>query len=141
MPKIVPGGSRPGTQLATLSPDPAHLEAEMVPQTLTLRDIQILIAATVFLLGCMCFLLGAFVLVTRGYSREVRALAAHTAKLSQKGVAQEITGLVNSASELVGALNQLVRTASGVGVFLILLGLMMIASTYWAALHIEWAAG
>jgi hypothetical protein len=51
-----------------------------------------------------------------------------------------VTGLVSSASELVAAINQLVRTASGIGIFLISLGLLMLAAGYWIILHINWAA-
>jgi hypothetical protein len=108
----------------------------MIP--VSLSDAQILFAGTVFVLGCLCILLGAFVLITRGYSTEVRSLAAHTARLAQKGVAQEVSGLVTSASQLVSSLNDLVRTASGVGVFLISLGLVMIVSAYWVLQQIQW---
>lgn len=111
----------------------------MVP--LTLYDIQLLIAASLFLLGIVCFITGTIILVTRGYSRELRMLAAHTARISQKGLAEEMAGLVSSASELVAAINQLVRTASGIGVFLVLLGLVMIVSSYWMVLQIEWPLG
>jgi hypothetical protein len=110
----------------------------MIP--LNLVDLQILIAAVVLVLGFLCVVIGILVLITRGYTREVRALAVQTARLGQKGVAQEVTGLVNSASELVTAINQLVRTASGIGVFLILLGLAMLSAGYWIILHIDWAA-
>ncbi len=108
----------------------------MVP--LTLRDMQIFIAAALFIMGCLCILLGAFVLITRGYSREIRTLAVNTARLGQKGMAQEVAGLVTSASELVSSINQLVRTASGVGVFLVSLGLVMIGASYWMILQIQW---
>ena len=101
----------------------------MIP--LSTIDMQMIIAVTVFILGCMCILLGIFVLVSRGYSKEIRALAAHSARLGRKGMAEEVTGLVNSASVLVGALNSLVKTASGAGLFLILLGVGMIAGSYW----------
>jgi hypothetical protein len=113
-----------------------YLEAQMIP--LSMSDMQIFIAAAVFLLGCMCIVLGALVLISRAYSREVRSIAAHTAKLGQKGVASEITGLVQSASELVGAINQLVRTANGIGVFLIALGISMLSASYWIILQIQW---
>lgn len=108
----------------------------MIPLNFT--DVQIVIAGAVFLLGCMCVVFGTFVLISRGYSKEVRALASHTARIGQKGVAQEITGLVNSASELVASLNQLVKTANGIGVFLIVLGLAMMGAAYWMILQIEW---
>ena len=101
----------------------------MIP--LSTIDMQMIIAATVFVLGGMCVLLGIFVLVSRGYSKEIRALATHSARLGRKGMADEITGLVNSASELIAALNSLVKTASGAGLFLIILGIGMIAASYW----------
>lgn len=103
-------------------------------------EVQIVIAAAVFILGCMCVVLGTFVLITRSYSKEIKSLASHTARLGQKGMADEITGLVNSASELVGALNQLVKTASGAGLFLVTLGMGMIASSYWVVTQIQWPA-
>ena len=107
----------------------------MIP--FTVIDMQIVIGSAVFVLGCMCVLLGIFVLVTRGYSRDIRALASHTARLGQKGMAEEITGLVRSATELVGALSGLVKTASGAGMFLITLGMVMIASAYWVVTQIQ----
>lgn len=109
----------------------------MIP--LSLRDLQIIIAAAVFLMGSLCMLIGVLVLITRGYSREVRALASHSAQLAEKGLAEEVTGLVNSASTLVGSINSLVRTASGVGIFLVTLGLVMIFAAYWVLLQIQWA--
>lgn len=108
----------------------------MIP--LSMNDLQIFIATAVFVLGCMCIILGALVLVSRGYSREVRAIAVHTAKLGQKGVASEVAGLVNSASELVASINQLVRTANGIGMFLISLGLGMLVAAYWIIQQIQW---
>ena len=107
----------------------------MIP--LSTIDMQMIIGVTIFILGCMCVLLGIFVLVSRGYSREIRALATHSARLGRKGMAEEVTGLVNSASELVGALNSLVRTASGAGLFLIILGIGMIAASYWVVEQIQ----
>ena len=107
----------------------------MIP--LSTIDMQMIIGATIIILGCMCVLMGIFVLVSRGYSREIRALATHSARLGRKGMAEEVTGLVNSASELVGALNSLVKTASGAGLFLIILGIGMIAASYWVVEQIQ----
>ena len=53
----------------------------MIP--LSFNDIQLLIAAAVFVLGFLLILIGALVMVSRSYSREVRTLAAHTARLGQ----------------------------------------------------------
>ena len=111
----------------------------MIPLTQT--DAQILIAGTVFILGCLCIILGAFVLIFRSYSSELRVLATHTARLGQKGLVEEVTGLVNSASELLAAMNQLSKTASGVGILLIMLGLIMISASYWVVTQVEWTMG
>ena len=107
----------------------------MIP--LSSQDMQIMIAATIFTLGCLCVLLGAIVLVTRGYSRELKTIAAQSAKLGQKGLAQDVTSLVKSATELVGAINGLVRTASCVGITLITLGASMIVASYWVLRQID----
>jgi hypothetical protein len=110
----------------------------MIP--VSLHEMQILMAAAAFVMGCLCIMLGMLVLITRGYSSEVKALASHTAKLGQKGITQEATGLVSSASELILSINQLVRTASGVGTFLLLSGMTMIAAAYWVVTQIQWPA-
>ncbi len=108
---------------------------------LSLSDFQVLIAVALFILGCLCVLLGAFVLIGRGNTGDVKMLAAHTARLAQKGLAEEVTGLVNGASALVAGLNDLVRTSNGTGVFLITLGLMMIGASYWILTQVNWPAG
>lgn len=108
----------------------------MIP--LSLHEIQLIIAATLFFIGCICSLLGIFLLVTRGYSREVNSIAAHTAKLGQKGLTQEIAGLVVSATELVASINNLSRTASGVALMLIAIGMGMIGGAYWIFERMQW---
>lgn len=107
----------------------------MIP--LSFQELQILIAAVAFIMGCLCVLIGIFMLVSRGYSKEVRTIAAHASRLGHKGISHEVTGLVNSAAELLMAINQLVRTASGIGVFLILLGLSLLAASYYVIQQIE----
>jgi hypothetical protein len=107
----------------------------MIP--LSIRDMQILIAAAVFLFGIAFVILGTYILLTRGYSKEVSALASQTAKLGQKGLAEDVSTLVTSASELVLSINQLIRTASGIGVFLIALGLLMLAMAYWIVMQVQ----
>jgi hypothetical protein len=101
----------------------------MIP--LTVNDMQILIAAVVFAFGCISVLLGVFILLRRGFSREMQTIAKHSALMGQKGVAKDVTGLVSSASDLVTSINSLVRTSSGVGIILITLGMVMIAGSYW----------
>jgi hypothetical protein len=111
----------------------------MIPLSYT--DLQIIIAAGVFLLGCLSVVIGVLILLSRSYSKELQTIAAHTARLGQKGMSHEISGLVQSAAELTSSINQLVRTANGIGVFLISLGMIMIAASYWLIQQIEWNLG
>ena len=67
----------------------------------------------------------------------VHKIAVQTTELAEKGVAEEVAGLVGNASTLIVPLNQLVKTAAGIGVFLIILGSLMIASAYWLTLQIN----
>jgi hypothetical protein len=108
----------------------------MIP--LSFQEIQLIVAATLFFIGCICTLLGILLLVTRGYSREVNSIAANTAKLGQKGLTQEIAGLVVSATELVASINDLSRTASGVALMLIAIGMGMIGGAYWIFERMQW---
>ncbi|MEJ2011878.1 MAG: hypothetical protein P8X64_06585 [Anaerolineales bacterium] len=94
----------------------------MIP--LTFNDVQMLLSAALFVLGFLLVLIGSFVMVNRGYSREISALAKHTAR--------------HSANELVASITSLVRTASGIGVFLIMLGLGMLGASYWVLQQVQW---
>jgi hypothetical protein len=103
--------------------------------TITLIEIQLAMAAGLFLIGAIAILVGVIVLITRASGREVRTLAAQTAHLAQKGLAEEVAGLVGNASSLLSATNELVRTTAGVGVFLSLLGFALMAAGAWVALQ------
>ena len=87
----------------------------------TIFEAQFVITAVIFLLGSICFLVGIYILLRRGYTREIQSLATKTALLGQKGISSEVSGLVTSASELVYAINQLVKLLKTGGVYFILI--------------------
>jgi hypothetical protein len=89
-----------------------------------------------FLLGFLTFIAGILILVFRTSSSEVKALATQTARLAQKGIAEEVAGLVGNASTLVDAMDQLVRTTRGIGIFLTVLGLLMMGVACWLAIQV-----
>ncbi len=89
-----------------------------------------------FFLGFLSFIAGILILVFRTPSNEVKALATQTARLAQKGIAEEVAGLVGNASPLVDAMDQLVRTTRGIGIFLTALGLLMMGAACWLAIQI-----
>jgi len=82
-----------------------------------------------FILGTLMVLFGLVILAKRAFGDEVKALAASTSKLAQKGITDDIAGLVGNASALMNALQEMIKTARGVGVFLILTGGIFIASS------------
>jgi len=57
--------------------------------------------------------------------------------LAQKGIAEDVAGLVGNASSLLSATNELVRTSAGIGVFLAVLGVVLMAAATWLVLQIS----
>jgi len=88
-------------------------------------DIQIIMSGTFFLLGLLSFLAGLLVLVVGSWRSDLRTLTTQTTKLAQKGITEDISGLVGNASALLDAINSLILTTRGIGVFLTLLGVFL----------------
>ncbi len=103
---------------------------------MSVSDLVLTMASCLFVLGVLCIIAGFIILVTRVAGREMKVIAQQTAQLAQKGLSDEVAGLVGNASSLVEAMNQLVRTAAGVGVFLTLIGLVFIAAAYYLAMQL-----
>jgi hypothetical protein len=99
------------------------------------HNILLLMAAILFVLGMITMLAGIIILSTRAMSKDMRTLATQTTKLVQKGIAEDVAGLVGNATTLLESVNQLVRTATGIGVFLTVLGFIIIAAACWLALQ------
>jgi len=104
---------------------------EITPLTLLLYT-----ALSLFLLGIGTFIAGIVVLLYRVSGRHMRTLATQTTTLAQKGVTEEIAGLVGNASNLLDSVNQLLRTTAGIGVFLCILGILMIGGACWLAVQL-----
>ncbi len=100
-------------------------------------DLKLLMVVGLFVLGVITLLVGILLLVTRSAGKEVRTLASQTAKLARKGIAEDVAGLVGNASNLLSATNELVRTSAGIGVFLAVLGFLLMAGAIWLVLQIS----
>jgi hypothetical protein len=94
-----------------------------------LNDILFLMIASLFLMGMITFCAGVIVLLRRTMGQEIRTLATQTNRLAEKGVLDGVAGLVGNTSALLEATNQLVRTAAGIGIFLIFVGLGLISAS------------
>jgi len=100
-------------------------------------DIKLLMVIGLFILGAITLLIGILLLITRSAGKEVRALATQTARLAKKGIAEDVAGLVGNASNLLSATNELVRTSAGIGVFLAILGFLLMVVATWLVLKIS----
>ncbi len=104
--------------------------------SITGQEVLVFMAAVIFLLGMISTTSGIVLLVSRTTSQEVRTLAVQTARLAQKGLADQVAGLVGNATNLLDALNEMVKTTAGVGVFLIIVGLVFMAAGSYLVIRI-----
>lgn len=98
--------------------------------------IQILLAVMIsltFLMGAVTFFMGVFKIFSRASGGEVQTVAAETARLVNKGLLEEMAGIVGQSSELMNSVNQMVRTERGSGVTLVMIGIIMMAGSIGAA--------
>ncbi|MEK6255985.1 MAG: hypothetical protein N2C13_01550 [Chloroflexota bacterium] len=105
------------------------------------EEISLIIVGIIFVLGLGTFCAGVFVLVARALGRDTNTIAKQTTRLAQKGITDDIAGLVGNASALVDATNQLIKTAAGIGIFLTILGLSLMGLAIWLAIYLGlWTA-
>ena len=99
-------------------------------------QILLVMALALFGLGMLTTITGIVILASRVTSKDLTTIASQTARLAQKGMAEEVAGLVGNASALLESMNQMIRTTAGVGAFLTLFGLALMAIACWLALKI-----
>ena len=81
-------------------------------------------------LGFISFVTGFIVLISRVLGKGITKIANETQKVIQKGITEEIASIIGNASVLIESLNQLVTTAAGIGVFLMVLGVLLMAGSF-----------
>ena len=87
-----------------------------------LNDLLLTMSVSSFLMGLLTFGIGVFILATRVTGKGLQTVTEQTAQLASKGVAEEIAGLIGNASTLLKTMQEMVRTAAGVGIFLTITG-------------------
>ena len=97
---------------------------------MTLDSILLGMGACLFVLGLISTGAGIIILISKSMGSELKEITQQTAKLAQHGIADDMAGLVGNASSLIEALNQLVRTSSGVGIFLVIAGFILLGASY-----------
>jgi dihydrodipicolinate synthase/N-acetylneuraminate lyase len=89
-------------------------------------------ALAVFSVGIVACVSGIGTMLSREYQQAIKALAAQSKSLHARALQEMgVVPVIDSSARLVQAVNQLIRTAVGVGAFLCLLGLALCLIGYW----------
>lgn len=92
---------------------------------MTIYDIARVLSAMasgLFLIGLITFATGVAVLVIRSIGQDTRIISKSIAQITEKGITDDISGLVGNASSLMTATTNLIQTTKGIGVFLVISG-------------------
>lgn len=100
-------------------------------------QIMITLIAILFSLGGLTFLSGIVILAISAANQGIKSLATQVTNLAQKGITDDISGLVGNAANLIQGLDQLSKTRAGIGVFLTVLGLLMMIGACIFAIKIQ----
>ncbi|NLE83840.1 MAG: hypothetical protein GX603_05950 [Chloroflexi bacterium] len=95
------------------------------------NQIILSISVVLFAMGIICLVLSVFILAKQAMSRNIQTIADATTKLAEKGITDGVSGLVGNASLLIGSLNDLAKSNTGIGVFLVFLSLVLFAGAYY----------
>lgn len=98
-----------------------------------------LLTISLFLMGVgtVSFFSGLIVILTKIMGGSVTKIALETKKIVQKGIAEEVAGLVGNASILLNSINELIKTATGVGVFLIIIGIFFMTGSVYLLIQLQ----
>jgi hypothetical protein len=94
-------------------------------------NIRIAMGLTFFPVGLFSILSGLIILMSGPYRTEAKILAQQSARLSQKGLTDNISLVAQSATSLVESVNGLIKTSSGNAIVLIIVGAILEGATYW----------
>ena len=100
-------------------------------ELLTPANLRLVMGLAFFPLGLASIIAGLVILVAGPYRQEAKILAEQSAKISQKGLTGDISLVTQSATALVDAVNNLIRTSSGNAVVLIIVGVICELAAYW----------
>ncbi len=97
---------------------------------MSVNDFILTMAVSALGMGFITFLIGVIVVVAKVMGKETQTIAAETTKLAQKGITDDVSGLVGNASVLLDSLKEFVRTAAGMGIFLVMTGILLMACAF-----------
>jgi hypothetical protein len=95
------------------------------------ENVRLIMGSVFFVVGLLPICAGLAILVFGPYRQEAKILAAQTARISQKALTDNIAAITQSATALVEAVNNLIKTSSGNAIVLIVVGAISEAAAYW----------
>lgn len=87
-------------------------------------------ATIVFFVGVVVLLAGIIILIVQASGKNVKTVSESVSKLAQRGIAEDVAGLVGNASSLMNSMNDMVRSSSGIGITLVITGGALMAAAY-----------
>lgn len=104
---------------------------------MSINDFILTLAVILVGLGLISFFAGGIIIIVKVFGQDVRAIASQTTKLAQKGIAEDVAGLVGNASALLDSLNSFVKTTAGLGIFLVFIGMLLFAAAFFLVRQIQ----
>jgi hypothetical protein len=98
--------------------------------TLGFETLHIVMLWSFFIVGLLTFLTGVGVMLNAIYSKETMVIANQTEKLVQKGLAEDVAGLVGNANNVLRTIADMTTTRGNMGVLLMIAGLLLLAAAF-----------
>ena len=98
--------------------------------SMSVNDFILTLSLAILGLGLLTFILGVIIILVKVMGKATSTIAAETTKLAQKGITEDISGLVGNASTMLDSLKGFVQTAAVMGIFLVMIGILMMAGSF-----------
>jgi hypothetical protein len=98
---------------------------------LTPDTVRLIMGIAFFPMGLFSIGSGLYILIRGPYRQEAKILAEQSARISQKGLTGDISLVAQSATALVDAVNNLIRTSSGNAIMLVVIGGLCELAAFW----------
>ncbi len=99
---------------------------------MSIENLQIGISVSLFLLGLTSCVAGLWTILSYRYRQMLQQVSAQSTVATSKALTNvALTPLVESLTGLVNAINELIRTSVGVGIFLWLFGIGLCVAAFW----------
>jgi hypothetical protein len=96
------------------------------------EKVQLAMAAVLFLLGAGSIVMGFWTILSREYQQTLKGISSQSSRISSRAFTEAgFVPLVEASAKLIEAINSLIRTAVGIGVFLCLVGTGICLVAYW----------